>query len=458
MLKFEEELYMGTAKPSGGGGGSAVIEELNVTPTISAQVITAGEGVDGYSPVNVSAVTSSIDANIVASNIVDGITILGVTGSATELNGTTLNVTPTTSAQTITPTSPNNGFTEVDVDAVTSSIDANIQAGNIKNGVNILGVTGNVNALVGQTKSVSQNGVVTPDAGYNGLTSVSVNVPSKLIKANYWIETNGTISNIKSYDNSFIVAYNETTINTSDFRYLVNGWGSDKSFLKFDLSAITTINSNNAFMTAFQRNAYIKEFDFYSLTSITGTSAFNNCFDSSSIENVNFPNLASISGDTCFQYCFRSCTSLTKLSMPSLTSVTGSYAMANMLSGCTSLTSLDLSSLTTISTSRGLNRICENCSQLQNVNLSSLTNINAQFCMGAAFADCTSLSTLSFPALTSSSFGSYTDQFNNMLGGVTGCTVHFPSNLQSIVGNWTMFINGFGGTNTTILFDLPATS
>ena len=63
------------------GGGSAVIEELNVTPTTSAQVITAPSGTDGYNPVNVSAVTSSIDANIVADNIKNGVTILGVTGT-----------------------------------------------------------------------------------------------------------------------------------------------------------------------------------------------------------------------------------------------------------------------------------------------------------------------------------------------------------------------------------------
>lgn len=128
---------------SGGGTGSIpVIEELNVTPSTSAQVITAPSGTDGYSPVNVAAVTAAIDNNIVASNIVSGVTILGVSGSATTLNGTTLSVTPSTSAQTITPTSPNNGFTEVSVSAVTSSIDANITAGNIKKDVVILGVTG----------------------------------------------------------------------------------------------------------------------------------------------------------------------------------------------------------------------------------------------------------------------------------------------------------------------------
>lgn len=64
-----------------GGGGSGVITSLNVTPSTSAQTITATGAISGYSPVNVSAVTSSIDANIQAGNIKNGISILGVMGN-----------------------------------------------------------------------------------------------------------------------------------------------------------------------------------------------------------------------------------------------------------------------------------------------------------------------------------------------------------------------------------------
>jgi hypothetical protein len=45
-----------------------------------------------------------------------------------------------------------------------------------------------------------------------------------------------------------------------------------------------------------------------------------------------------------------------------------------------------------------------------------------------------------------------------MLQGVTGCTVHFPSNLQSVIGSWSDVTARFGGTNTTVLFDLTATT
>lgn len=57
------------------------IQSLSVTPTTSQQIITASGSVDGYSPITVSAVTSSIDSNITAENIKKDVTILGVTGS-----------------------------------------------------------------------------------------------------------------------------------------------------------------------------------------------------------------------------------------------------------------------------------------------------------------------------------------------------------------------------------------
>ena len=98
------------------------------------------------------------------------------------------------------------------------------------------------------------------------------------------------------------------------------------------------------------------------------------------------------------------------------------------------------------------------CTGLTSVDLSSLTTINGSNAMHNAFSGCTGLTNISFPALTSTGFGSYTNQFNNMLQGVTGCTVHFPRNLQSVIGSWSDVTKGFGGKNTTVLFDLPATT
>ena len=67
------------------------------------------------------------------------------------------------------------------------------------------------------------------------------------------------------------------------------------------------------------------------------------------------------------------------------------------------------------------------------------------------------LTNLYFNSLKSDSFGSYTNVFNNMLQGVTGCTVHFPSNLEEKLSTWSDVTAGFGGTDTIILFDLEPT-
>lgn len=55
-------------------------EDINVTPTTSEQEITATSG-KTLRKVTVAAVTAAIDDNITAGNIKDGVTILGVTGT-----------------------------------------------------------------------------------------------------------------------------------------------------------------------------------------------------------------------------------------------------------------------------------------------------------------------------------------------------------------------------------------
>lgn len=190
-------------------------EALDVTPTTSLQTFTAVDQYHGYSPVTVQAVTADIDSNIVAGNIKSGVTILGVTGTLTELKGqtktitangtytpdsgyngftsvtvnintvnnTNLTVTPKTTSQSFTPASPYTGYGNVTVNAVTSAIDSNITAANIKSGVKILGVTGTLQAANVQASKTLTVGsstatvtTITPDSGYDGIASVKVDL------------------------------------------------------------------------------------------------------------------------------------------------------------------------------------------------------------------------------------------------------------------------------------------
>lgn len=96
------------------------------------------------------------------------------------------------------------------------------------------------------------------------------------------------------------------------------------------------------------------------------------------------------------------------------------------------------------------------CENLEGeLEFSSLVDIGSS-CFNTAFKG-TKISALYFPAVKSTSFYGGSNAFSNMLSGVNGCVVHFPSNVQSVIGNYSSVTNGFGGTNTTVLFDLPAT-
>ena len=65
-----------------------------------------------------------------------------ITGTKAEPTYQSKTVNPSTSQQVVNPDSNYNGLSSVTVNAVTSAIDNNIQAGNIKKDVSILGVTG----------------------------------------------------------------------------------------------------------------------------------------------------------------------------------------------------------------------------------------------------------------------------------------------------------------------------
>lgn len=121
-------LYYLMASDVEGGGGGINLQAKSATPSTSQQVIQADEGYDGLEKVTISAIQTQ-----------------------------TKSATPTTSAQNITPDA-GKYLTQVSVAAVTSAIDSNIQAGNIKSGVTILGVAGTYSGGGG-------GAVLTPTAG-----------------------------------------------------------------------------------------------------------------------------------------------------------------------------------------------------------------------------------------------------------------------------------------------------
>lgn len=122
-------------------------------------------------------------------------------------NLTTLSVTPTTSAQSITPESPVDGYSSVSVSAVTSAIDQNIVAGNIKKDVEILGVTGSYEGSGAETFAVTITG-----QGEPGSYTFSANKT--------YSETMTAIQNGDAV--SFVVIANGQSINACGYFLMAN--------------------------------------------------------------------------------------------------------------------------------------------------------------------------------------------------------------------------------------------
>lgn len=112
-----------------------------IDPSVNEQVVTPDASFLGMKQVTVNAVTSTIDNNITADNIKHGVDILGVTGTYAPVTKP-IEITPSTQEQVKVPDMGVDGFNSVTVHAVDKNIDSNIQAGNIRKGVEILGVTG----------------------------------------------------------------------------------------------------------------------------------------------------------------------------------------------------------------------------------------------------------------------------------------------------------------------------
>ena len=227
-------------------------------------------------------------------------------------------IAPSTSSQNVTADSGYDGLSKVVVSAVTSAIDSDIKATNIKKGVNILGVTGTLEE--GITPSGTINITTNGTHNVTNYASASVNVPSEDLS-----------SELNTYEN--YLSTQETTIDSiiTALQGKASGGGGSVDNTLIESLINRTITSIRTEVVEVGQNVFYGCNELTSIDAPNATILYDafarNC---KKLVSINIPKATQIRG-----YGLAGCTGLTTLDLPVATTM-----YANALNGCTGLTKL----------------------------------------------------------------------------------------------------------------------
>ena len=297
------------------------LENIEITPTVEDQTYTPTKY--GFEEVKVKGVQAYIDEDIKPEYIKDGVDILGVIGNVVELQGEEKTIIPSTTQQIIVPSDGKNGMTRLTVEAVDSSIDENIKPENIKEGTNILGVDGQYRGID------TSDATATADDILKGKTSYSQNE-----------EITGTI---ETYDGSYegnVGEENNTRIVEPTGSYssssLTNTYILNHMIKKLpDSINISWTNSLNYFFANCDNVLKFPQFILSNsagyVTKIMFTAyMFYNCGNYHDFELSTFDTSNVLNATSMFQYC-------SKLINIPIFDFSSCYNVSNILDDCSSL-------------------------------------------------------------------------------------------------------------------------
>lgn len=412
-------------------------DKVTVTPSTSQQNITPSAGYDGMSEVEVLAVGSTIDEDIKPENIKSGVNILGVEGTLeqSKLQSKVI-VTPSTSQQNIIPSDGYDGMSEVEVLAVDSNIDEDIKPENIKSGVNILGVDGTLeyNKLQEEitVSPMTVDQIIYPDDDYDAVKKIKVDkvtseIDDSIIPENIreGVEILGVIGNMTSVSEDDY--FEKDTSKLEETAGQVPLYGRLlKTVPKLDvipksrmhclcyfmeliesvdisgLDDVTNVNMSNTFQYCHNLKEII------GLDLIKSAYSISSCFSECGLETLD---ISHINYTSTSNYDISNCPNLTTIKLPSsthkptqpinlsnnpkLTSIDfGGLDLSNCRSipnvqACTSLQNLDLSNFT-LSKTKTVSFSVNSCSNLSSLNFPNFEDVSLS--LGFAFYKCNSLS------------------------------------------------------------------
>lgn len=171
------------------------------------------------------------------------------------------------------------------------------------------------------------------------------------------------------------------------------------------------------------------------------------------LNSTGLVSLESINGKYACNQMFYGCTALTNIGLNNLREIRDGYVLCDMFYKCTGLITAELPSLETADAEHGFDGTFYECSNLTTFTFTKLKSIKAEKVFSKTFSSCGQLRNLYFPKLRPDSFGNITTQFDSMLSSCNNVTIHFPPQIQSVIGSWASVLACFDATSSTVVFD-----